>query len=162
MLETVSKWLGQGLKSGVYAPTFQLSDQDGRLHQLENFHGSWLVLYFYPKDQSAGCTAQACSFRDAWSDIKDMGVNLLGVSTDTAEAHQEFAKSHRLPFPLLADSDKTVAKAYEVLLPLGFANRVTFLIDPKGIIRKTLRFVKWDSYADTVAAELRKVLVEPT
>lgn len=161
MLETVSEWLGQGLKSGVYAPTFNLKDQNGVSHVLEQYAGKWLVLYFYPKDNTAGCTAQACSFRDAWSDITDLGVSLVGVSTDSVKAHEEFSKSHNLPFPILADDKRYVAKAYKVLLPLGFANRVTFLIDPNGIIQKTLKFVDWKNYGETVASELKKLGVTP-
>lgn len=158
MLGTVSEWLGQGLKAGVYAPTFDLKDQNGKSHQLEEYHGKWLVVYFYPKDNTPGCTAQACSFRDSWSQIQELGVNLVGISTDSHASHEEFSNSQNLPFSLLADADKTVAKNYKVLLPLGFANRVTFLIDPHGIIKKTLRFVNWNTYADTVQAELKALI----
>jgi thioredoxin-dependent peroxiredoxin len=158
MLGLVSEWLGQGLKSGVYAPTFNLKDQDGVTHTLEEHHGKWLVLYFYPKDNTPGCTAQACSFRDSWSDIKDLGVSLVGISTDSQSVHEEFAKSQNLPFPILSDSDKVAAKDYKVLLPLGFANRVTFIINPRGIIEKTLRFVNWNTYAETLTEELKALI----
>lgn len=158
MLEKLRSWAGQGLPSGGYAPTFELKDQNGVLHTLEEYAGKWLVLYFYPKDETAGCTAQACSFRDGWSEIKDLGVQLVGVSTDSVEKHKAFAASHQLPFTILADTQKKVSKDYQVLLPLGFANRVTFLIDPNGVIQKTLSFVNWKTYAETVARELRALM----
>ena len=158
MFETVAEWLGQGLKPGVYAPTFDLKDQAGESHHLEDFHGKWLVIYFYPKDNTPGCTAQACSFRDSWAELRALDVGLVGISTDSEASHQQFSAEQNLPFPILSDKGKAIAKSYKVLLPLGFANRVTFLVDPKGIIKKTLRFVDWNAYAETVASELKSLM----
>src|SRR5690606_632154 len=121
MFNQLTKWLGQGLEPGVYAPTFNLKDQNGVSHPLEEYHGKWLVLYFYPKDNTKGCTAQACSFRSAWTDLQDLGVNVVGISTNSVEEHREFAGTQQLPFPILSDTDKNVSKDYRVLLPLGFA-----------------------------------------
>lgn len=119
------------------APDFSLLDQHGATRSLAEFRGRWLVLYFYPKDDTPGCTAQACSFRDQYQDFQDLGAEVVGVSSDSEVSHQKFAQKHRLPFPLLADAGGQVRKLYEVprallgLLP----GRVTFVIDKQGIIR---------------------------
>ena len=124
---------------GTPAPAFKLLDQDGKAHQLADYRGKWVVLYFYPKDGTPGCTTQACTFRDNIFAFRRMGVTVLGVSVDDSTSHAEFAKTHRLPFTLLADSKKEAAKAYGVLrnyFVTEIASRQTFVIDPQGRIAK--------------------------
>ncbi len=120
---------------GSVAPAFSLTDQDGKTHQLADYRGQWVVLYFYPKDGTPGCTTQACSFRDDIFAFRRAGAVILGVSVDDSTSHAEFAKTHRLPFTLLADSTKATAKRYGVLrdyVVFEYASRQTFLIDPQG------------------------------
>jgi peroxiredoxin Q/BCP len=128
------------LKQGDPAPQFTLGDQDGKTHSLVDYRGHWLVLYFYPKDDTPGCTTEACRFRDEYKLYLERGVDVLGVSIDSRESHERFAKKYDLPFPLLADTDGAVARdygAYWSLGPLRFARRYTFLIDPHGRIART-------------------------
>jgi peroxiredoxin Q/BCP len=124
---------------GTPAPAFKLLDQDGKSHQLADYRGKWVVLYFFPKDGTPGCTTQACTFRDNIFAFRRMGVTVLGVSVDDSSSHAEFAKTHRLPFTLLADSKKQAAKSYGVLrnyLVTEIASRQTFVIDPQGRVAK--------------------------
>ena len=119
------------------APDFTLTTTDGQPFRLSEQRGRNVVLYFYPKDNTPGCTTQACSFRDQYQDFQDLGAAVVGVSSDSESSHQKFAKQYHLPFPLLADVSGTVRKLYEVprallgLLP----GRVTFVIDKNGIIQ---------------------------
>ncbi|MGH8752226.1 MAG: peroxiredoxin [Burkholderiales bacterium] len=126
-------------KSGDSAPDFALPDQNGALHGLKDFSGKWLVLYFYPKDDTPGCTQQACTFRDDLHQLTAMGAQVVGVSVDDSTSHAEFARKYHLPFPLLADTRGTVADSYGSIYNLGFlklAKRNTFLINPQGKITK--------------------------
>ncbi len=127
---------------GEDAPDFQLPDQSGALTKLTQFRGRWVALYFYPKDDTPGCTRQACGFRDQFRDLSALGVQVLGISTDDAASHEKFASKYALPFPLLADSRGRVAERYGSLLDLGLtrlAKRNTFLIDPQGRIVRVYR-----------------------
>ena len=125
------------LALGQPAPDFTLPATDGTPFHLAAQRGRHLVLYFYPKDDTPGCTAEACSFRDQYEDFLALGADVVGISSDSEKSHQKFTQKHRLPFPLLADTDGEVRKLYEVprallgLLP----GRVTFLIDKKGVIQ---------------------------
>ena len=132
------------VKEGVKAPAFEAQDQHGNLVRLSDFQGkSAVVLYFYPKDDTPGCTAQACSLRDGFSAIQAAGAVILGVSADTSQSHKAFAEKFHLPFSILADPDKRIIEAYGVKMPLlGFAKRVTFLIDRQGIVRKVIRDIR--------------------
>jgi peroxiredoxin Q/BCP len=124
---------------GSAAPPFKLQDQHGAWHSLDEYEGKWLVLYFYPKDATPGCTKQVCAFRDHITKVRDAGAEVVGVSVDAVASHEKFAKEHNVPFSLLADVDKTTAKSYGVLASrMGFeyARRDTFLIDPQGRIAK--------------------------
>lgn len=125
------------LKTGTKAPDFSLSDENGKQRTLSEFLKKGpLILYFYPADFTPGCTKEACSIRDLHDDIIKSGLRIIGVSPQSAESHTRFAAEHKLPFPLLADEDKTVIKAYDVNGPLGIGvRRATFLIDEKGIIQ---------------------------
>jgi peroxiredoxin Q/BCP len=124
---------------GDAAPDFSLPDQNGTLRGLTDFGGKWLVLYFYPKDDTPGCTQQACTFRDDLQKLTALGAQVLGVSVDDIVRHAEFAKKYHLPFPLLADTRGEVAARYGSILNLGlikFAKRNTFLIDPHGKVAR--------------------------
>ena len=144
---------------GTPAPAFRLPDQNGKPVTLAEQRGKWVVLYFYPKDNTPGCTAEACDFRDNIFAFRDMGVVVLGISVDDVSSHKEFAAEHRLPFPILADADKQVAKDYGVLhRPLGLmelARRETFIVDPQGRIAKHYRDVEPDSHSKQVLADLK-------
>lgn len=124
---------------GQTAPEIRLQDQKGTWHTLEQYRGRWVVLYFYPKDFTSGCTTQVCAFRDDITKLTELGALVLGVSVDDVKSHAEFAEKYHVPFPLLSDASKEVAKRYGVLTSrLGFtyARRDTFLIDPSGKIAK--------------------------
>lgn len=125
---------------GSIAPDFKLPDQNGKTHELKDYRGKWVALYFYPKDQTPGCTTQACEFRDNIFAFRGAGAVILGVSVDDVESHKKFAEKHGLPFTLLADDTKATAKKYGVLKSylgtLELARRDTFLIDPEGRIVK--------------------------
>jgi thioredoxin-dependent peroxiredoxin len=152
-------------QSGTVAPTFALPDQQGQLRRLEEFRGKWVVLYFYPKDDTPGCTQEACSFRDDIAQLGSLGAQVLGVSVDDSSSHAAFAKKYHLPFPLLADKDATAARAYGAFsdwLIMKFANRYTFLIDPSGKIAKTYQSVDTSRHSVEVIADLKQLLAKPT
>lgn len=137
------------LKAGDKAPEFQSRDQDGNIVTLSDFKGKKLVLFFYPKASTPGCTAQACNLRDNWEVFKAKGYSILGVSADSEKRQQKFRKNYELPFPLLADEDKEVIKSYEVWGSKKFMGKVfdgihrtTFIIDEDGIIEEVIEKVK--------------------
>ena len=144
---------------GMKAPAFEARDQHGTLVRLADFQGkSNVVLYFYPKDGTPGCTAEACSLRDGFSAIQATGAVILGVSADTLESHRAFAEKYHLPFSILADPDGTVIKAYGVRIPvLGWAKRVTFLIDRQGIVRKVIRDARTKGQDQQVLEALKEL-----
>jgi peroxiredoxin Q/BCP len=124
---------------GEPAPAFQLKDQTGTVRSLSDYAGKWLVLYFYPKDFTPGCTTEVCTFRDEITRVRQAGAEVVGVSLDDVESHEAFAAKHKVPFPLLADVDASAARAYGVLtmhVGMHFARRDTFVIDPTGLIAK--------------------------
>ncbi len=150
------------LKEGKAAPAFSAVTQDGIIVSLNNCKGKWVVLYFYPRDDTPGCTKEACGFRDSWRAIQKTGALLFGVSPDSVKSHGKFAAKFKLPFSLLADDEKKMVKAYGVWGEKKFMGRAymgvfrtTFLIDPKGKIRKIWDLVKPDEHADEVLAELK-------
>ena len=142
---------------GTKAPAFEARDQHGALVRLADFQGkSAVVLYFYPKDDTPGCTAQACSLRDGFSAIQAAGAVILGVSADTSQSHQAFAEKFHLPFSILADPDRGIIEAYGVKMPLlGFAKRVTFLIDRQCVVRKVIRDIRTKDHDQQVLALLK-------
>lgn len=124
------------LRAGDAAPDITLPDQHGKPVALRDLRGRWVVVYFYPADDTPGCTAESCSFRDAYEDFTDAGAEVIGISADPVESHRQFAEKHRLPFTLLADVDGTARKAFGVGRTFGLLpGRVTFVIDPGGTIR---------------------------
>ena len=121
---------------GQPAPEFTLPDQDGGSVSLSSLKGGWAVVYFYPKDDTPGCTAESCSFRDSFEEFTDAGARVVGISSDSVESHKAFAIKHNLPFTLLADTDGSVRKAFGVGKTLGLIpGRVTYVIDPEGVVR---------------------------
>jgi len=126
-----------GIEAGQPAPDFELPDAEGKRIRLADFRDKkTVVLYFYPKDDTPGCTAEACSFRDSYEEFSDAGAEVIGVSSDSASSHAKFAKRHKLPFTLLSDAKGEVRKKYGVPTTLGLLpGRVTFVIDKKGIVR---------------------------
>ena len=147
-----------GPEVGAAAPAFKLQDQTGRWHTLEEYRGKWLVLYFYPKDNTPGCTTQACELRDNIFAFRKIGATIVGISVQDVASHKEFAEEHSLPFTILADPTKETAKDYGVLVKMmgmfELAQRDTFIIDPEGRIAK--HFVKVDpkGHSDLVLKEL--------
>jgi len=147
-----------GLAIGQPAPEFTLPDQTGKAVGLGDFRGRWVVLYFYPKDDTPGCTTEACNFRDDLPALRQMNVQILGVSVDDSASHARFAEKYHLPFPLLADATGEVAKRYEALTSFGpfkFAKRQTFLIDPEGRIAKIYRDVKASTHSREIQQDLK-------
>ena len=147
--------------TGDSAPEFELSDQNGQLHSLEDYRDQWVVLYFYPKDETPGCTTEACEFRDNIFAYREMNAQILGVSLDDAESHKAFAENHGLPFPLLADVDGEASTAYGVktrMFGMTVAKRQTFIIGPDGKIAKHYEKVKPAEHAKEVLADLKKLI----
>lgn len=149
------------LDAGDKAPSFSLKDAQGSTVKLSDFKGKPVVLYFYPKDNTPGCTREACDFRDKYSALKKKGAVVLGVSPDSDKSHQKFADKYSLSFPLLIDADHTVAESYgawgeKTLYGRKFMGliRSTFLIGPDGKIAKAWRKVKVDGHVEQVLAEL--------
>lgn len=133
------------LKAGDKAPNFKAQDQDGNPHQLEDYKGKKLVLYFYPKANTPGCTKEGCNLRDNYEALQNEGYAVLGVSADSPKSQTKFKEKYDFPFPLLADEDKEVIKAYGV--GNGGINRMTFLIDENGVIEEVIDKVKTKDHA---------------
>jgi peroxiredoxin Q/BCP len=147
-------------KPGDTAPDFRLVDQNGTIRSLSDFSGQWVVLYFYPKDDTPGCTKEACSFRDDLTTLEKLGAKVVGVSVDDSDSHSKFASKYHLPFPLLADADGKVADSYGALtnlLLLKIAKRYTFLIDPKGKIAKVYLSVDTSRHSQEIVDDLKKL-----
>lgn len=148
---------------GTMAPDFTLMDQNGDNHTLSGYRGAWVVLYFYPKNDTPGCTTEACNFRDDIFRFREMGVTILGVSLDDVESHQAFAEKYSLPFTLLSDADAEVATTYGVLRsmgPLNFARRETFIIDPDGRVAKHYARVDPDEHSAEVLGDLGRLMAD--
>lgn len=143
---------------GEKAPDFRLQDQNGQWHSLEDYAGQWVVMYFYPKDDTPACTTQACAFRDDIFKFRKMDVALLGLSLDDVESHAEFAEKYHLPFPLLADTGKQAAKAFGVMRMGLFASRETFIIDPQGRVARHYVRVKPDTHSAAVLGDLAALI----
>lgn len=149
------------LKSGIPAPDFELVDDSGIKRKLSDFRGQAVVLYFYPKDDTPGCTTEACAFRDNYSSYTEAGVAILGVSPDSPKSHAKFKLKYNLPFPLLADEGHIVCELYGVWGPKKMmgrsyegVHRTTFLIDPDGMIRKVFENVSPAGHSAEVLAAL--------
>lgn len=146
------------IEAGQAAPAFQLMDQQQKMHSLADYTGKWLVLYFYPKDDTPGCTTEVCTFRDDIFKLHELGAEVVGVSVDNADSHKKFAEKYSVPFPLLADEGGKVAKLYGSLTsmgPLKFATRNTFIINPQGKIAKVYHDVKPEKHSAEVIADIK-------
>jgi len=150
-------------KEGSVAPDFSTTDAEGRNVSLKDFRGEKVVLYFYPKDDTPGCTKEACSFRDSFSDFKKRGIKILGVSPDKEASHKKFVDKYKLPFTLLVDTDHSIADAYGTYGQKKFMGRTymgikrtTFLIDEQGKIKKVFEKVKPDEHAREVLDAFKK------
>lgn len=149
---------------GNLAPDFVLPDQNGKTHQLADYSGKWLLLYFYPKDNTPGCTVEACTLRDSWGEFSKLNAVVLGISADSVSSHQKFSEKHSLPFPILADEKKAMLQAYGVLAEKSMFGKIflgikrsSFLIDPEGKIAKIYKNVKPAEHAEQVLADIRKL-----
>ena len=148
------------LKVGDAAPQFSAKDQDGNVHELSDYKGKKLVVFFYPKASTPGCTAEACNLRDNWEVFQEKGYEILGVSADSAKRQTNFKNKHELPFPLLADEDKEVINAFGVWGPKKFMgkeydgiHRTTFIIDEEGKIAEIIGKVKTKAHAEQILGE---------
>ena len=145
-------------KVGSIAPGFSLSDQKGVVRSLAEWRGRWVVLYFYPKDDTPGCTTEACAFRDDLAELSALGAQVVGVSVDDTLSHKAFAEKYSLPFPLLADATAEVATQYGALsnwLVMKLAKRYTFLIDPVGRVAKVYLEVEASRHSKEIIADLK-------
>ncbi len=144
------------------ATDFLLQDQDGKTHTLSQYHGKWVVLYFYPKDDTPGCTKEACSFRDSFAQLQKLGVVVLGVSKDSVASHKKFARKYHLNFPILSDEPKKVIQEYHAWGKKKFLGRefegtlrMTYLINPKGEIQKMYEKVNPLIHAGEIFSDLK-------
>lgn len=152
------------LKNGSKAPSFNLPDQKGELHALKDYAGSWVLLYFYPKDDTPGCTKEACMIRDNFPSFKKLKITVLGVSADSVKSHAKFAEKYELPFTLLSDEKKEVAEKYGAWGEKKFMGRkymgmkrVSFLIDPEGKLAKIYDVVRPAEHAEEVLSDLQEL-----
>jgi peroxiredoxin Q/BCP len=152
------------IKEGEFAIDFELPDQDGNLHKLSNYKGNWILLYFYPKDNTPGCTKEACNIRDHFQDFKKLKALVFGISVDSIESHKKFSQKYNLPFPLLSDSKKEVVKRYGVWVKKKFLGksffgtaRTSFLISPEFKIVKIYQNVKPETHANEVLTDLNEL-----
>ena len=146
---------------GTDAPAFNLQDQNGEWHALENYRGQWLAVYFYPRDDTPGCTKEACNFRDNIYAFKAIGAAVVGISVDDVESHKEFSDKYKLPFTILADEDGQTARAYGVLRDyklVKLASRQSFLVSPEGEIAKHYDDVDPDTHTDEVLADIKALM----
>lgn len=155
---------GDMLESGSRAPEFELPDQNGVLHKLSDYRGQKVILYFYPRDNTAGCSKQACSFGELYPQFQEKGAVVLGVSKDTVKSHKRFEEKFGLPFTLLSDTEKTVLQAYDVWKEKKMYGKVsmgvvrsTYLIDEEGIIIRAFGKVKAADNPGQMLAELEKL-----
>lgn len=148
------------LTPGEKAPDFTAKDQNGNNITLSDYRGKHVILYFYPKDNTPGCTTEACNFRDHYSELQEKGFVVLGVSADSQKKHQNFIDKYDLPFPLIADEDKDVIQAYGVWGPKKFMgkefmgiHRTTFVIDPEGVVEQVIKKVKNKEASEQIMAK---------
>lgn len=150
------------IEEGIKAPEFILSDQFGNNHTLTDYLGQWVILYFYPKDMTPGCTTEACNFRDDFTSFKNLNTIVLGISKDSVKRHATFAEKYQLPFPLLSDTEGDVCDKYDVWKKKSMYGksymgiiRSTYLIDPQGKIAKVYQKVNVKEHASELLKDLR-------
>jgi peroxiredoxin Q/BCP len=147
---------------GSIAPALSLPDQNGKIHSLVDYSGKWILLYFYPKDDTPGCVKEACAIRDNFPAFKKLGIQVFGISADSEKSHQKFIVKYDLPFTLLSDPDKKVIKEWGVWQKKKFMGkeymgiaRTSFLIDPKGKVAKVYEKVKPEVHAEEVLRDIK-------
>ncbi|HEX8923145.1 MAG TPA: thioredoxin-dependent thiol peroxidase [Patescibacteria group bacterium] len=150
------------LKTGEKAPDFKLEDQNGEWRELKDYRGKWVLVYFYPKDDTPGCTKEACNMRDNFSQFNRMNLQVLGISKDDTKSHKKFAEKYELQFPLLSDTTTEVNKLYDVWKPKKFMGkeflgtmRTSFLINPEGRVAKIYENVKPEGHAEEVMKDIQ-------
>ena len=160
-IRLIEEYSDHMLPIGSQAPDFSLPDQDGTVHSLSAERGHYVLLYFYPKDDTPGCTAEACGFRDSWIELQKRGVTVFGISKDSPDSHKKFADKFSLPFPLLSDPEKKMIEAYGAWGEKTFLgkkymgiSRVSYLIDPEGRVAKVYEKVKAGEHAAEVVEEV--------
>lgn len=153
------------LKAGEKAPNFSLLDEENNNRSLFNYRGNWLLLYFYPKDDTPGCTKEACTLRDDFERFKKLNITIVGVSTDSVESHKKFVEKYNLPFSLLSDQNKEVVKLYGVFEKKKMMGReyygtlrTSFLINPKGEIKKVYEKVKPAEHSAEVLNDVQDII----
>ena len=139
------------IEVGQDAPDIQLPDQNGDIHQLSDYIGQWVLLYFYPKDDTPGCTKEACAIRDDFANFESLNAKILGVSADTVDSHQRFAEKYDLPFTILADPSRTAINTYNV------TSRTSFLINPEGKVAKIYSRVQPEVHAEEVLSDIQSL-----
>ncbi len=151
------------LEAGTKAPEFELMDNQGKVHKLSDYRGQTIVVYFYPKDNTPGCTKEACSFRDSYADFRKAGVEVIGISPDSEQSHTKFIDKYELPFTLLSDPDHKVSEAYGVWgIKKNYGReyegiyRTTFIIGPEGNIKKVFKNVKPSEHSLEVLAAIKE------
>jgi len=161
MLLSIAACAGETPAVGDPAPDFRLQDQNGEWHALADYRGSWLTIYFYPKDDTPGCTTEACNFRDNIHLFEAIGARLVGVSVDDVESHADFSSKYKLPFTLLADHEGQVSKAYGVLRDYKLtkiASRQSFIVGPDGAIAKHYEDVDPETHTQEVLEDLQSMM----
>ena len=150
------------LNEGDKAPEFALKDQNGKTHKLSDYRGKTVVVYFYPKDDTPGCTKEACSIRDGWMELQKRGVIVFGISADDEKSHAAFAKKFNLQFPLLADADRKVINAFGAWGEKSLYGKImqgifrtTFIIDGNGVISKVIKKVDTEHHAEQILSEIK-------
>lgn len=152
---TSAKARSEELAIGAPAPDFSAIAHDGTAVRSSALEGKHVVVYFYPRDETPGCTREACAFRDAWKELESRAVVLIGVSTDTLESHRKFAEHHGLPFHLVSDTDGAIARAFGVPRVAGMLGRQTFVIGPDGKLKKIYRSVDVTKHAAEILADVK-------
>lgn len=145
---------------GQLAPDFKLMAQDGSYKSLKDYKNKWLILYFYPKDDTSGCTTEAKNFRDSYQDFLTLNTEIVGISLDDNDSHKDFSKKYKLPFDILSDTEKELAEAYKVVGgfgPIEYTKRQTFIIDPTGSIVYHFEKVKPSAHSKNVMAKLKEL-----
>lgn len=162
-LVTTALQAGETPETGSKAPGFNLQDQNGEWHKLEDYSGTWLAIYFYPKDDTPGCTTEACNFRDNIYAFKAIGAAVVGISLDDVASHKKFATKYKLPFILLADEEGETAESYGVLRDwklVQIASRQSFLVNPQGVIVKHYEDVDPETHTQQVLDDLEAMMAE--
>ncbi|MEZ5495516.1 MAG: peroxiredoxin [Gammaproteobacteria bacterium] len=147
----------ESIREGQTAPGFDLPDQQGLFHNLNDYKDRWLIIYFYPKDDTPGCTTEAQNFTEKYTEFKNLNTEILGVSMDSIESHKEFAEKYNIPYPLLSDKDEIMSTAYDVVREIPFmhhSKRQSFIINPSGVIVKHYPDVSPSSHTSEVLSDL--------